>query len=92
MEHIAWFNDPDKIDENYDPFLREFFNTKIEIDSLNKEIAIPNIFETYYYDFGGTNEDILKFIWNWYENPECSLNEAVTALKSGLKLRYYALG
>jgi serine/threonine protein kinase len=29
MEHISWFSDPDKIDENFDPFLREFFGSKV---------------------------------------------------------------
>jgi hypothetical protein len=58
----------------------------------NNELAIPNIFQTYYYDFGGTDEDVLTFIWHWLDDPEYSLDEILGIAKKSLKIRYYPLG
>ena len=91
LEHVAWFNGADSMDQNFDPFLTEFLNTKVEFDPINGEITLPNIFETYYYDFGGTDEDIIKFIWNWFENTEYSLDKMLQIWKAGLKFNYYPM-
>lgn len=88
MEHIECFDDPDTMDEKLNFYLREYFNTKVELDTLNSEIIIPGIFETYYNDFGGTDEAILRFIWNWFDNTECSIEEILQMSRTSLQIKY----
>lgn len=77
LEHIAWFDGVTSMDENYTPYLKEFLNSKVAFDPITKELTLPSIFETYYYDFGNSNEDIIKFIWNWFENTEYSCEQVL---------------
>jgi len=91
LEHIAWFNTPESLCKNFDPFLKEFLNTKVEFDPINNELTLPNIFETYFYDFGGTNEDLIKFIWNWFDNTDYSWEKMLKIWKTSLKINYYPM-
>lgn len=89
MEHIECFDDPDTIDDKLNYYMREYMNVKIELDTFNEEIIVPAIFETYYSDFGGTDEWILKFIWNWYDNVELNIDEILKLNKSKmLSIKY----
>ena len=89
MEHIECFDDPDTIDDKLNYYMREYMNVKIELDTFNEEIIVPSIFETYYSDFGGTDEWILRFIWNWYDNVELSIEEILKLNKSKmLNIKY----
>lgn len=36
---------------------------------MNEEITLPKIFETYRDDFG-TDDDILRFVWNYNSNAK----------------------
>ena len=56
MEHIECFDDPDTMDEKLNFYLKEYLNCKVEFDTFNNEITLPSIFQTYYSDFGGTDE------------------------------------
>jgi hypothetical protein len=88
MEHIECFDSPDTLGEKFNFYLREYFNCKVELDSLNCEIVLPSIFETYYNDFGGNDESILRFIWNWFDNTEYSIEEILKVSKSKLQIKY----
>lgn len=65
------FDDPETLNEKLDSYLWEKFSSCIEIDTMNEEITLPKIFETYKSDFG-TDEDVLRFAWNY--NPSCKFD------------------
>jgi hypothetical protein len=88
-EAIECFDDPDTLDEKFDYFLTAYFKEKIEIDSMNEEITLPTVFDTYKGDFGGTDEKVLKFIWNWYQNSEYDLDDIIKLVsKKSLMIKY----
>jgi hypothetical protein len=66
-EHIECFDSPETVNEKLSTFLAEYFRQKVDIDMINEEITLPKVIETYKSDFG-SDEDVLRFIWNWYEN------------------------
>ena len=68
-EHIECFDSPDTISSKLDDYLREYFLCKVEIDAVNEEITLPKVMETYKSDIG-SDEDLLRFVWNWYQNYE----------------------
>lgn len=88
-EHIECFDDPDTLEEKLDYFLGEYFNVKIEIDTMNEEITLPRVIETYKGDIGGTDEQVLKFIWNWYQSGEFELDQVIKLVnRKTLMIRY----
>ncbi len=68
-EHIECFDSPETVSDKLSEFLKEYFNQKVEIDTMNEEITLPKVIETYKDDFG-SDEDILRFVWAWYQNYE----------------------
>jgi len=89
LEHIECFDDPDTMDEKFEYFLTEYFNYKVEIDTMNEEITLPTVFEKYRGDFGGNEEQVLKFIWNWYQNNEFELEQVIKLVgRKTLMIRY----
>ena len=87
--HIEWFDDPDTLDEKFDYFLTEYFNAKVEIDTMNEDISLPRVFETYRNDFGGTNDSVLKFIWGWYQNNQFDLDQIIKLVnRKSLMIKY----
>lgn len=88
-EHIECFDDPDTLDEKLDYFLTEYFNVKVEIDTMNEEITLPKVIEKYKGDLGGSDEQALKFIWNWYQNNEFDLDQIIKLVsRKTLMIRY----
>lgn len=79
-EHIECFDSPDTINEKLNGFLKMYFEQKIEVDTMNEEITLPKVIETYKSDFG-SEEDILRFVWNWYENYEFDIEQIVKVVK-----------
>lgn len=88
MEHIECFDDPDTMDEKLNFYLKEYLNWKVEFDTFNNEITLPSILETYYSDFGGTDEWILRFIWTWFDNSEYSIEDVLKLQRSKLQIKY----
>ena len=87
--HIECFDDPDTLDEKFDLFLSEYFNTKVEIDTVNQDISLPHVFNSYKSDFGSTNESILKYIWKWYNNSQFELSEIIKLInKNNLIIKF----
>ena len=88
-ESIECFDDPETLDDKFDELLNIYFNEKVEIDMINEEITLPTVFEDYKEDFGGTDEKVLKFIWDWYENCEYELEDIIKLVnKKSLMIKY----
>lgn len=72
MEHIECFDDPDTMGKKLDLYLQEYFNTKVEIDTINEELQLPAAFSTYSSDFGSKDaiDNIFNFIGKYFDNSE----------------------
>lgn len=57
-------------------FVGEIINAKVTINVGHGEFAVPKLMETYKEDFGGTDENLLEFIYKYYDNPEIEMNRA----------------
>jgi len=80
-ESVEWFDDPDTLEEKLNEILSTYLNDKVEIDPTNEEVTLPTIFEEYSADMGGSEEKVLRFIWNWYENNEFDLDDLIKLVK-----------
>jgi len=88
-ESIEVFDDPDTLDDKFDELLIGYFNEKVEIDTTNEEITLPTVFQDYRDDFGGSDEKVLRFIWDWYENNEYELEDIIKLVnKKSLMIKY----
>ena len=88
-ESIEVFDDPDTLDDKFDELLTGFFSEKVEIDTTNEEITLPTVFEDYRDDFGSSDEKILRFIWDWYENGEFDLEDIIKLVnRRSLMIKY----
>lgn len=55
---------------------------------MNEEITLPKIFETYRDDFG-TDDDILRFVWNYNSNAKFDIEQIVKVVKrKGMMIKY----
>lgn len=79
MEHIEYFDNPDTMDNKLNTYLREYFNVKVEVDTINEELLMPDIFQTYGSDFG-SKEVILEFISKYFDNSEYDIQEVGKSL------------
>lgn len=48
---------------------------------MNEEITLPKVMERYKYDLGGSDENILNFIWEYYQNSEFELDQIIKLVK-----------
>jgi hypothetical protein len=88
-EHIDCFDDPDTLNEKFDGFLAEYFNVKVEIDTMNEEISLPKVMEKYKSDLGGSDENLLSFIWEYYQNNEFELDHIIKLVnKRNMIIKY----
>lgn len=76
-ESVEIFDDPDTLEEKLDEIVSTFLHEKVEIDPTNEEITLPTLLEEYSHDMGGSTKEVLKFIWNWYENNEYDLEDVI---------------
>ena len=88
-EHIECFDDPETLDEKFTCFLEEYFNIKVEVDTMNEEISLPKVIENYKCDLGGSDESILSFIWKFYQNNEFELDYIIKLVsKRNMIIKY----
>ena len=51
--------------------MAEILNAKVNIDSIQGEITLPKVLNTYKYDFcNGTDEGILRFVLRYYNSQQ----------------------
>lgn len=62
--------------DSLNTFVGEIINAKVTINVVYGEFAVPKLMETYKEDFGGTDENLLEFIYQYYDNPEIEMNRA----------------
>ena len=58
-------------------FVGEIINAKVTINVVHGELAVPKLMETYKNDFGGTDETLLNFIYQFLDNPEIDQDQAL---------------
>ena len=61
-------------------FVKDFLSSRVEIDTMNEEITLPKLFETYKDDFG-TEEEALRFIWNYLDNCKFDVEQIIKVVK-----------
>lgn len=79
MEHIQIITGEDQEDlyESLNNFVGEIINAKVSINLVHGEFAVPKLMETYRDDFGGTDENVLEFIYKYLDNPEIEMSQAL---------------
>lgn len=58
---------------------------------MQGELSLPICLQNYYYDFGGTEESILKFVFRYYQYTEIDEETALREIchKKSMIIRYY---
>lgn len=49
--------------ESMNNFIGEIINAKVSYNAVHGELAVPKLMETYKSDFGGSDNDLLEFIY-----------------------------
>lgn len=78
VEHIQVIvgENQEELYDSLNTFVGEIINAKVTINVVYGEFAVPKLMETYKEDFGGTDENLLEFIYQYYDNPEIEMNRA----------------
>lgn len=78
MEHIQVIagEDQEELYESMTNFVGEIINAKVFYNVAHGELAVPKLMETYRRDFGGTDINILEFIYKYLDNPEIEMRQA----------------
>lgn len=82
MEHIQVIagDDQEQLYESLNNFVGEIINAKVTINVVHGEFAVPKLMETYKDDFGGTDENLLEFIYKYLDNPEIEMSQAFSQI------------
>ena len=57
----------EELDQSMDKYVSEIINAKVNIDQDEGVITLPQVFEAYKNDFGGTEEAMITFIFKYLE-------------------------
>ena len=60
--------------------MKDFLQNRVDIDTMNEEITLPSLFETYRADFG-TDEDVIWFVWSYLDNTKFDVEQIVKVIK-----------
>lgn len=60
--------------------MKDFLATRVDIDTMNEEITLPSLFETYRDDFG-SEEEVIRFVWNYMDNTKFDVEQIVKVVK-----------
>lgn len=90
IEHIDVFSGEDDLYEKLDSFVSELINEKVNVDTMQGEIVIPKVCQTYKEDFGSSDENVLKFIFKYYKSPDFDENQIIrdVCYKKNMVIRY----
>jgi len=69
LEHMDEFDGSteETLEEGLEKYVSEIVNAKVEIDTDEGQIKLPQVLETYRADFGGTDQAILQFVFRYLE-------------------------
>jgi len=62
-------------------FVGEIINAKVEINVVHGEFAVPKLMQTYKDDFGGTDMNLIEFLYKYLDNPEIEMKQAEQQVK-----------
>ena len=68
--------DQEELYESLNNFVGEIINAKVTTNVVHGEFAVPKLMDTYRDDFGGTDENLLEFIYKYLDNPEIEMSDA----------------
>ena len=67
VEHTDSFTSEDSLNDSLDQFVSEILNAKVNIDTIQGEITLPKVLNTYKYDFcNGADEGMLRFVFKYF--------------------------
>jgi NIMA (never in mitosis gene a)-related kinase len=70
-EHTDCFPSEDDLNDRLDSFVLEILNAKVNVDTIQGEITLPKLLNTYKYDFcNGADEGMLRFVFRYYHHPD----------------------
>jgi hypothetical protein len=69
LEHIDPLDgsSAEALDEDLDKFVSEIVNAKVNIDTDQGSITLPQVMDDYRADFGGSDDKLLEFIFHYLE-------------------------
>ncbi len=90
VEHIDAYESGDNLNDDLDNFVKTYLNDKIVIDSINSEITMPKVMQTYMEDFGGNEEALIKFAWKYLDDTEIDEETTIQEVcnKKNIMIRY----
>ena len=78
VEHTDSFASEEDLNERLDKFVAEILNAKVNVDTVQGEITLPKLLQTYKNDFcNGTDEGLLRFVFKYYSCGSEAEDEAV---------------
>lgn len=90
VEHLDAFNDEKSLNEKLNSFVQETINDKVSIDIVQKEILLPKVLFTYKDDFGGSDEQVLRFVFRYLKQDGIEEDQFIREAchKKSLMIRY----
>ena len=78
VEHIQVIEgeDMEQAKESMNSFVGEIINAKVGYNAVHGELAVPKLMDTYKDDFGGTDINLLEFIYQYLDSPEIEIRQA----------------
>lgn len=74
---MDYFPSEDDLTEKLDQFVSEIINAKVNVDTIQGEMTLPKVLNVYRTDFGNTDENILRFVFKYYQQGEIDEETAV---------------
>lgn len=74
------FESEHSLNDKLNQFVKDFLQNRVDIDTMNEEITLPSVFETYRTDFG-TEEDVIRFVWSFLDNTKFDVEQIVKVIK-----------
>ena len=58
----------EELDQAMDKYVSEIINAKVTIEQDEGTMTLPQVFQTYKSDFGNTTENIIDFIFKYFDS------------------------
>lgn len=70
LEHMDEFDgaSEEELDQAMDKYVSEIINAKVTIEQDEGTMTLPQVFQTYKSDFGNTTENIIDFIFKYFDS------------------------
>ena len=64
--HVDAFTSEEELDDQLHTFVNEIIGANVTIDLMQGEVVLPKCIQNYKDDFGGNDENVLRFIFKYY--------------------------